>query len=364
MREGKIIVRAGGTEASTSRGPKSMRLKILVVTAMYPHAGNQGSGAFVMQQVEQLRAMEHEVDVLHFQGYRSKIEYLKAAFEVRKRTRGAKYDVVHAHYGVTGVAAVFRSHTPLVVTLHGSDALLGRIEPAISRWVCRRADATIAVSGKIAARIPGEIIPCGVDLNTFEPKDRARARKRLGLSGRKRYVLFPFSPARTVKRFDLASGAVNRLAADGLDVELLTVSKVPNTEMPWYYSAADAMILCSDSEGSPTAVKEALACNLPVISTDVGDVAEIVQGIAGVQICRQTSEALAEGLKKVLAPPAGFVFESRPAMRRYSQERIIQAIVQVYRRAIEQRRRMLTTGGVCAVGAGTEAGSARPPRNG
>ena len=85
------------------------------------------------------------------------------------------------------------------------------------------------------------------------------------------------------------------MAAGGLAVELLTVSKVPNTEMPWYYSAADAMILCSDSEGSPTAVKEALACNLPVVSVDVGDVAEIVEGIDGVRICEQTAGSLADG---------------------------------------------------------------------
>lgn len=328
-----------------------MHLKILFVTAMYPHAGNEGSGAFVMQQAEQLRALQHQVDVLHFQGYRSKLEYVKAALEVRKRTRTGKYDVVHAHYGVTGLAGIFRSGTPLIVTLHGSDALLGRLEPTISRLVCRFADATIAVSKKIAARIPGEIIPCGVDLRAFEPKDRRKSRERLGLSSEKRYVLFPFNPTRLVKRFDVASAAVQRLAAEGLNAELLTVSKVPNSEMPWYYSAADAMILCSDSEGSPTAVKEALACNLPVVSTDVGDVTEIVDGISGVQLCEQTPAALAEGLKKVLQPPAGWVFDGRSAMRRYSQENIMQAVVHVYRRVIEERDAARSKSSVRAAGA-------------
>jgi len=341
-----------------------MRLKILIVTAMYPHQGNQGSGAFVMQQVEQLRALQHQVDVLHFPGYRSKLEYVKAALEVRRRTRRAKYDVVHAHYGVTGIAGIFRSHTPLVVTLHGSDALLGWLEPTISRFVCRCADATIAVSKKIAAKIPGDIIPCGVDLNLFEPKGRSEARQRLGLAREKRYVLFPFNPARTVKRFDLATAAVNRVAAGGLAVELLTVSKVPNTEMPWYYSAADAMILCSDSEGSPTAVKEALACNLPVVSVDVGDVAEIVEGIDGVRICEQTAGSLADGLKKVLCPPPGFEFDGRAAMGRYSQVRIVQALLQVYRRAIAAREARGQKASVCAVSAGANTESANPPGNG
>ena len=341
-----------------------MCLRILFVTAMYPHAGHEASGAFVMQQAEQLRALQHQVDVLHFHGYRSKLEYIKGALEVRRRTRRAKYDVVHAHYGVTGIAAIFRSATPLVITLHGSDVLLGRLEPMISRFVCHCADATIAVSKKIAAKIPGEIIPCGVDVKAFEPRERSEARKRLGLSSAKKYVLFPFSPERRVKRFDLAAAAVNCLAGDDPDLELLTISKVPNAEMPWYYSAADAMILCSDSEGSPTAVKEALACNLPVVSTDVGDVLEIVQGIAGVQICEQTAGSLADGLKKVLAPPAGFVFDGRSAMRRYSQELIIQAILQVYRRAIQERHSATEKGDVCPVETRSKTGAASRPGNG
>ena len=259
-------------------------LKILVVTAMYPHPGNEGFGAFVEQQVEQLRVLGHLVDVLHFPGYRSRLEYVKAAVEVSRRTRREHYDVVHAHYGVTGLTGLFRNGIPLVVSLHGSDALIGWHEPLISRIVCRLADATIVASRKIADRIPGEVIPCGVDLSVFEPKPRAEARHRLKLKSERKYILFPFNPGRGIKRFDLASGAVANLALEGVDIELLTVSKIPNREMPWYYSAADAMILPSDSEGSPTAVKEALACNLPVVSTNVGDVTEITQGIAGVQL--------------------------------------------------------------------------------
>jgi len=106
-----------------------MKLNVLVVTAMYPRPGNEGSGTFVMHQVEQLRALGHSVDVLDFPGYRSKLEYLKAAIEVSRRTRRHSYDVVHAHYGVTGLPALFRNATPLVISLHRSDALIGCHEP-------------------------------------------------------------------------------------------------------------------------------------------------------------------------------------------------------------------------------------------
>ena len=223
----------------------------------------------------------------------------------------------------------------MVVSLHGSDALVGWIEPLISRVVCALADATIVVSKAIAQRIPGTVIPCGVDLALFQPKPRTAARQRLGLLPACKYILFPFDPARRVKRFDIASGTIKELAAR--NVELLTVSNVHYTEMPWYYSAADAMILCSDSEGSPTSVKEALACNLPVVSTDVGDVREIVRGIAGTEIVEQSPVSLAAGLRRVLNRPPDFVFDGRTAMERYSQQKAVEAIVAVYRRVIEQR---------------------------
>src|SRR6266496_5305918 len=229
-----------------------------------------------------------------------------------------------------------RNATPVVISLHGSDALVGWIEPLISRVVCALADATIVVSKAIAQRIPGTVIPCGVDLALFQPKPRTAARQRLGLLPACKYILFPFDPARRVKRFDIASGTIKELVAR--NVELLTVSKVHYTEMPWYYSAADAMILCSDSEGSPTSVKEALACNLPVVSTDVGDVREIMQEVAGVQIVQQTPSCLAAALKHVLNPPTNFVFDGRSSMQRYSQQRTVEAIVEVYYRVIERRK--------------------------
>ena len=200
-----------------------------------------------MHQAEQLRRMGHHVDVFVIHGRRSKLNYFVSAFRVFSRTIRKRYDVVHAHYGLSGLAALLRFKVPLVVTLHGSDALVGRVQPLISRTVCRLAGEVIAVSRDIAARFPGVVIPCGVDLDRFQPRGRSDARKRLGLPMERRLVLFPYDPARKVKRFDLARAACDLLA--DLDVELLTVHGIDNEEMCWYYSASDVMLLCSRSEG-------------------------------------------------------------------------------------------------------------------
>src|SRR5207302_6801246 len=124
----------------------------------------------------------------------------------------------------------------------------------------------------------------------------------------------PFDPARLVKRYDLAKAAVEQVTQTGLDVELVAICDVENREMPWYYSAADAMILCSDREGSPTAVKEALACNLPVVATDVGDVREILNGVPGTRLCTQDVSELARNLRELLDIPRSARSERRAAM--------------------------------------------------
>src|SRR5580704_2056272 len=197
------------------------------------------------------------------------------------------------------------------------------------------ADAVIVVSKGISARIAGDIIPCGIDLEVFKPIDRTAARMRLGLPLRGKLVLFPFDPLRKIKRYELARAAVDTLSDP--DAQIITVCGKRNEDMPWYYSAADVMVLCSQSEGSPTSVKEALACNIPVVSTDVGDVREIIDGIDGCEICGEDRVSLAQGLKRVLGRQSEKPFEGRSFMQRYDQSRVVAAILKVYERVIHDR---------------------------
>lgn len=305
-------------------------MRILCVTNMYPSPHRPGSGAFVCHQVEQLRRFGHAVDVIDILGSRSKMNYLRCALEVMRMTRAVAYDVVHAHYGYSAYPAMFRSQVPLVITLHGTDVFGSVFERLCTRTVSHFADAVIVVSEGMRKRIPGTVIPCGVDLGIFKPYDRDKARARLRWPRDKYIVLFPFDPARREKRYDLARASVGRLVQEGIDAELMTVFEKANGEMPWCYSGADAMLLCSDREGSPTSIKEALACNLPVVATDVGDVGELLSGIAGTRISPPDVGTIARNLQEAFDWSRSGEFQGRAAMARYDQVLTVEKIVKVY----------------------------------
>jgi teichuronic acid biosynthesis glycosyltransferase TuaC len=313
-----------------------MTRKILIVTNMYPTEERVNWGTFVEHQVTALRDIGNTVDVYYINGRKSKWNYIKAIFHVFIKTFSTRYDIVHAHHGLSGVASILRFRAPLVITFHGSDVLngdvfKGKFQPLLSRFASRFSDAVIVVSEELAAIIPGSIIPCGVDTSVFKPISSIEARTRVGFPLDKKIVIFPYNPKRNVKRFDLAQSAVNQLNNKGLPVILEPVYNIPNEKMPLYYSAADVMVMCSDSEGSPTSVKEALSCNTPVVSTDVGDVAQILKGIDGTVICKQTVSDIALGIENVLSRKNKHPFEGRMAMiNRYDQHMIIESILQVY----------------------------------
>lgn len=283
------------------------------------------------QQVEQLRRFGHTVDVIDIIGSQSKMNYLRGALDVMRMTSAVAYDIVHAHYGYSAYPAMFRSQAPLVITLHGTDVIgTSSFERLSTRAVSHFADAVIVVSEELRRRIPGIVIPCGVDLGVFKPYDRDKARARLGWPKDRHIVLFPFDPARPEKRYDLAKASVERLTQEGVDAELMTVVNVPNGEMPWCYSAADALLLCSDYEGSPTSIKEALACNRPVVATEVGDVGELLSGIAGTRICPQDAGTIARYLREVFDWSRSSEFRGRAAMARYDLALTVEKVIGVY----------------------------------
>ena len=309
-------------------------LKTLVVTSIYPTPEDPGLGAFVASQVESLRKIGVDVDVLFLDVRRAKWELVKGIARVR-RVVGA-YDLVHAHFGYNGIPACLQKTRPVVVSFCGTDIIHPRLRP-IARWVARRADACIVKSDHLRATLnhPATVIPNGVDLERFRPGDHQEARRRLGLRPDIRYALFVANPARPEKRYDLAEAALTAAGQSGMPLEILVLHNRPREEVPRYLNAADLLLLTSDWEGSPNAVKEAMACNLPVVATDVGDVRQILNGAHNCAVCEATPQALAEGIHNVLRN--GARSDGRSRVAHLSADAVAVQILKVYRRVVEGR---------------------------
>ena len=259
-------------------------VRALVVTNMTPDSAAPARGSFVRDQVRALRRAGVEVEMHSFPVGRS--HYPRAVAEVRQRLRVDHFDLVHAHYGLAGWCALLAGARPLVVTFHGTD-VRHRIVGPLSRRLARRLDLVAGASRALFApesgkpglpRRPGAsaVLPCGADLERFRPMPRKEARERLGLDPGGRYVLFPAAPSRHVKRHDRAL-EVARLAG----AELLTGGSIETERMPDWVNAANAMLVTSDNEGFGLVAVEALACDIPVLSTPVGVARGLLRGIDG-----------------------------------------------------------------------------------
>lgn len=238
------------------------------------------------------------------------------------------YDLIHANYGLTGPAALAQPTKKVVLSLWGSD-LYGRYAP-VSKLCARLADAVIVMSEEMAAAVPTDchVIPHGVDFDLFRPIDHSMAQSELGWNPDRSHVLFPYAKTRPEKDFPLAERVVDAASeqVDG-EVELHVVHDVAHERMPVYMNAADVLLLTSEHEGSPNSVKEALACGLPVISTDVGDVRERLSGVSPSGVGQTTAELTAE-LVSVL--DQGTRSNGREQARDLSLEQMAHRIDEVY----------------------------------
>jgi teichuronic acid biosynthesis glycosyltransferase TuaC len=252
-------------------------VRALIVTNMYPSPRQPALGGFVADQVAALRRTgEADVEVFAF----APGGYVAAARALRARHRRDRFDIVHAHFGLTQWPALAARARARAVTLHGTDLAHPRSRPVTLAGL-RLNDLVGVVSEPMAAAVPRwamrgrpAILPAGVDVGRFEPIDRAEARRRLGLAPDQPYLLFAADPARPEKRYDRA------LAVAG-DVPLLALGNVTPEQVPLWVNAANAVLVPSEREGFGLSVLEALACDVPVLATPVGVHAEALAGVAG-----------------------------------------------------------------------------------
>ncbi len=244
-------------------------MRALVVSNMRPDAANPERGSFVRDQVAALRSLDGlDVQLHEFApGARS---LARAARELRARFAGERFDVVHAHFGLTAWPAFAVAADARALTLHGTDVRHPRTR-LLTLAALPRIDLLATVSAALADELPrrvaarAHVLPCGVDLERFVPLSRTQARAELALDAEQPYLLFPADPSRPEKRYELA-----RELADDAGAELLSLGGVEPARVPLLVNAANAVLVPSAREGFGLAVLEALACDVPVLATPVG----------------------------------------------------------------------------------------------
>ncbi|HMS83338.1 MAG TPA: glycosyltransferase [Nitrospira sp.] len=327
-------------------------LRVLAITNMFPTPQYPALGTFVEQQVIGLRRIGLDMDVMFVnrteRGMRS---YFTTGSELRNRIEQFQPDVVHVMYGGVLAEQVTRivKDRPTVVSFCGSDLLgeplSGLWRRIISEWgvlashiAARRAIGIVVKSRNLEEALPAavtrskvRIIPNGIDFERFRPLDQADCRQVLQWDVNKFHVLFPGYSS--VKQPHLARAAmvtVNRL---GLNAEMHHLEGVPHKEVSIWLNASDVVLLTSLHEGSPNIIKEALACDVAVVSVDVGDVRERVGGIDGCHIAQPDPQDL--GAKLVLVRSRGGRIAGRERVEPLSLEQTSLNLMHFYQERVE-----------------------------
>jgi teichuronic acid biosynthesis glycosyltransferase TuaC len=313
-------------------------LRVLVVTNMYPTVAEPWFGCFVEEQVQALRRVGLEVVVYSFDGRRKRRAYLRAARKVRKLVRSERFDVVHAHYGLTGAVAAIQRRVPVITTFHGSDADYSAWQALISMAVARTT-TPVFVSRRGAERLRARaacVVPTAVDTRLFHPRSRLEARRELGWPTGDRYILLPGASREPLKGGALFENvvAVVRSRADAeTNVRTVSLEGFVREAVATVMNAVDIVLMTSVSEGSPVAVKEALACRTPVVSVPVGDVPIVLDGLPGCSIGPREPNALAQAVM------AGWNVRDSALRKRaemYSHDVIAHRIVELYRTVLRR----------------------------
>lgn len=305
-----------------------MNMKVLLLCSHRYYAPYTDYVApFIYEQMQGLKTLGCEFRICFVRGGGVK-SYIKAWREIRKVIKEYQPDLIHAHYGLCGVVANMQRKIPVICTYHGSDINEKNVRK-LSMIAVRLSRYNIFVSQKLRD-IAGNptnsiVIPCAVDVNHFRPMDKQVCRKQLGMDAKKMYILFSKEFADEVKNYPLAKSAVEGLKCKA---ELLEFYGYTREQVPLLYNAVDCGLLTSFTEGSPQFVKEAIACGCPIVSTDVGDAKEVIDGVENSYICSYEVEDVIHKLQKAIAN--GHLRETH-LDQKYIHGNIVKQLLEIYK---------------------------------
>ena len=273
---------------------------LIVVSGNIEEFNMQLHHAFVHEQIDAIKKYFNvEYDIYQIKG-KGISGYLKNLSSLKKHIGSFKPDIVHAHFGLSGLLAVMQRKVPVIITFHGSDINLDSVRP-FSVIASKLSKYNIFVSDKLLQKIKingnSAVIPCGIDQDVFYPLSMKKAKELLKMNPDKKYILFSSSFDRAEKNSSLAFSAINKLK---LNCELLELKNRSREEVNLLLNACDLLLLTSFTEGSPQVIKEAMTCNCPIVTTDVGDIREVINGTDGCYITSFEPEEIAEKIKLAL----------------------------------------------------------------
>lgn len=254
--------------------------KILIVCSGFPTNNQPYRNVFIKEQIESMQRLDQrfQFDIFQINEKRSTINYAKAIFKLNAFANRHRYDIFHAHFGLSALTSVWQQWIPVIVTYHGCDINARYSRLYAKSILAHRVRFCIFVNRQQSQLMKNPknsaVVPCGIDMDQFYPIDKGYARSKLGLHNRKKYVVFPADRRRMEKKFVTAKKAIEHLKSNS--VELIELTGYTRDEVNYVLNAADTLLMTSIREGSPQTIKEAMACNLPIVSTDVGDVRDLI----------------------------------------------------------------------------------------
>lgn len=287
-------------------------MKILLVHSGNAVGGDSSKYTFVREQGDELRKLGCEIAYYAVVG-KGMLGYLRNVKPLRKKIQEFQPDIVHAHYGLCGMVAVLaaRKKVPVVVTCHNGETL-SKSANIISSIAIRRADYTICVAQHIYDKLylkpkPYMIQPCGIDLKDLPLVDKTEAMKEMNLSPDKINILFGGSFSNARKNAPLAKAAIEivnhkfeTINHKSSAINLIEMRGFNRSQVNKLLCGCDMLLLPTKSEGSPQVLKEAMACNCPIVATDVADIAYLLQGVTNSYVTSFDPSDVADKIQRVI----------------------------------------------------------------
>ena len=322
-------------------------IRVLHVVSSWPTEQKPFVKPFIVSQIDSLRRAGLKVDVMNLEATGKTFNYLAGIFKIHRMVSNCHYDLIHAHYSYCGWSAVFQRRVPVIVSLMGSDlygipngrgaqTLAGLFNILSTKWLVKLVDGVIVKSARMAALVNAgrvSVIPNGVDFTVFKPVfKREKTRK----TSSDREVLFLGNPGLHRKNLALARDALEIVRRRYPSVRLVTAFGIGQEKVVQLMNSADLLLLTSLREGSPNVVKESMACNLPIVSTDVGDVREVIGDTEGCYITSFSPQDVAD--KIICALDFGRKTSGRRRITHLEIGVVAKRIIEFYEDVLEKRK--------------------------